>query len=50
MTDPLVTPVILCGADGYLWNSGNFMFRAEVMLRELARLEPDIRNAAKGAV
>ena len=36
--------------DGYLWNSGNFMFRAEVMLRELARLEPDIRNAAKGAV
>jgi mannose-1-phosphate guanylyltransferase/mannose-6-phosphate isomerase len=37
-------------ADGYLWNSGNFMFRAEVMLRELARLEPDIRNAAKGAV
>src|SRR6202521_303780 len=37
-------------ADGYLWNSGNFMFRAEVMLRELARLEPEIRNAAKGAV
>ena len=37
-------------ADGYLWNSGNFMFRAEVMLRELARLEPEIRNAAKAAV
>ena len=37
-------------ADGYLWNSGNFMFRAEVMLRELARLEPEIRKAAKGAV
>src|SRR4029077_19369270 len=37
-------------ADGYLWNSGNFMFRAEVMLRELGRLEPEIRKAAKGAV
>jgi mannose-1-phosphate guanylyltransferase/mannose-6-phosphate isomerase len=36
--------------DGYLWNSGNFMFRAEVMLRELGRLEPEIRKAAKGAV
>jgi mannose-1-phosphate guanylyltransferase / mannose-6-phosphate isomerase len=37
-------------AEGYLWNSGNFMFRAEVMLRELSRLEPEIRAAAKGAV
>src|ERR1700733_2163559 len=37
-------------ADGYLWNSGNFMFRAEVMLRELGRLEPEIWKAAKGAV
>jgi mannose-1-phosphate guanylyltransferase / mannose-6-phosphate isomerase len=37
-------------ADGYLWNSGNFMFRGEVMLRELGRLEPEIRKAAKGAV
>ncbi len=36
--------------DGYLWNSGNFMFRAEVMLQELSRLEPAIRNAAKAAV
>jgi hypothetical protein len=26
------------------------MFGAEVMLRELARLEPEIRSAAKGAV
>ena len=24
-------------ADGYLWNSGNFMFRADVLLDELAR-------------
>jgi mannose-1-phosphate guanylyltransferase / mannose-6-phosphate isomerase len=35
---------------GYLWNSGNFMFRADVMLRELTRFEPDIVRAAKGAV
>jgi len=36
--------------DGYLWNSGNFMFRADVMLRELAQFEPAIMAAAKGAV
>ena len=35
---------------GYLWNSGNFMFRADVMLRELARFEPEIVAAARGAV
>jgi mannose-1-phosphate guanylyltransferase/mannose-6-phosphate isomerase len=35
---------------GYLWNSGNFMFRADVMLRELTRFEPDIVTAVKGAV
>src|SRR5258706_5107966 len=42
------------GADyveqAYLWNSGNFMFRADVMWRELTRLEPDIVTAAKDAV
>ena len=27
--------------DGYLWNSGNFMFRAELLLYEYQRLEPD---------
>jgi mannose-1-phosphate guanylyltransferase / mannose-6-phosphate isomerase len=36
--------------EGYLWNSGNFMFRAEVMLREIAQFEPAIGNAAKKAV
>jgi mannose-1-phosphate guanylyltransferase / mannose-6-phosphate isomerase len=36
--------------DGYLWNSGNFMFRADVMLRELSRFEPDIVTAARAAV
>jgi mannose-1-phosphate guanylyltransferase / mannose-6-phosphate isomerase len=35
---------------GYLWNSGNFMFRADVMLRELNRFAPDIVAAAKEAV
>jgi mannose-1-phosphate guanylyltransferase/mannose-6-phosphate isomerase len=27
--------------DGYLWNSGNFMFRAGLLLDEYQRLEPD---------
>lgn len=36
--------------DGYLWNSGNFMFGAETMLGELARFEPAIREAAREAV
>ena len=27
-------------ADGYLWNSGNFLFRADVLLAELERFEP----------
>jgi mannose-1-phosphate guanylyltransferase/mannose-6-phosphate isomerase len=37
-------------AEGYLWNSGNFLFRADTMLDEFARLEPAIRQAAKDAV
>jgi mannose-1-phosphate guanylyltransferase / mannose-6-phosphate isomerase len=37
-------------ADRYLWNSGNFLFRADVMLTEIARFEPDIAKAAKAAV
>jgi len=36
--------------DGYLWNSGNFMFRAHVMLAELSRFEPLIASAVKDAV
>jgi mannose-1-phosphate guanylyltransferase/mannose-6-phosphate isomerase len=36
--------------DGYLWNSGNFVFRADVMLEELARFEPEIAGAAREAV
>jgi mannose-1-phosphate guanylyltransferase/mannose-6-phosphate isomerase len=37
-------------ADRYLWNSGNFVFRTDVMLGEIARFEPDIAKAAKAAV
>src|SRR4029077_13563652 len=37
-------------AEHYLWNSGNFLFRADVMLGEIARFEPDIAAAAKAAV
>ena len=37
-------------AERYLWNSGNFVFRADVMLGEIARFEPDIAKAAQAAV
>lgn len=36
--------------DGYLWNSGNFLFRADVLLAEIANFEPDIAKAATAAV
>ena len=36
--------------EGYLWNSGNFIFRADVMLAELKRFEPEMVDAAAGAV
>ena len=36
--------------DGYLWNSGNFLFRADVLLSELARLEPEMAAAIEAAV
>jgi mannose-1-phosphate guanylyltransferase / mannose-6-phosphate isomerase len=37
-------------ADGYLWNSGNFLFRADVLLDELARYAPALAHAADAAV
>ena len=37
-------------AENYFWNSGNFMFRADVMLEEIARFEPVIAEAAQAAV
>jgi mannose-1-phosphate guanylyltransferase/mannose-6-phosphate isomerase len=39
--------------EGYLWNSGNFLYRADVLLSELKRLQPEmsaaIEEAAKDA-
>lgn len=35
--------------EGYLWNSGNFLFRADVLLGELARLEPEMSSAIEDA-
>jgi mannose-1-phosphate guanylyltransferase/mannose-6-phosphate isomerase len=37
-------------AEGYLWNSGNFIFRADVMKAEIARFEPAVADAAARAV
>jgi mannose-1-phosphate guanylyltransferase/mannose-6-phosphate isomerase len=37
-------------AEGYLWNSGNFLFRADVLLAELARHEPAMAAAVHAAV
>jgi mannose-1-phosphate guanylyltransferase/mannose-6-phosphate isomerase len=37
-------------AEGYLWNSGNFLFRADVLLSELARLEPEMAAATETSV
>ncbi|WP_363350360.1 mannose-1-phosphate guanylyltransferase/mannose-6-phosphate isomerase [Methylocystis echinoides] len=35
---------------GYYWNSGNFIFRADVMQAEIARFEPAIAEAAEAAI
>jgi mannose-1-phosphate guanylyltransferase/mannose-6-phosphate isomerase len=37
-------------AENYLWNSGNFVFRADVMLDEITRFEPAMAEAAHAAV
>ncbi|WP_349371472.1 mannose-1-phosphate guanylyltransferase/mannose-6-phosphate isomerase [Salinarimonas sp.] len=37
-------------ASGYLWNSGNFLFRADALLAEYARFDPDTVEAAREAV
>ncbi len=37
-------------ADGYVWNSGNFLFRAEVMREEFAAHAPAIIDAARAAI
>ncbi|MFY9629421.1 MAG: sugar phosphate nucleotidyltransferase, partial [Methylocystis sp.] len=35
---------------GYFWNSGNFIFRADVMQAEIAKFEPAIFTAAEAAI
>jgi mannose-1-phosphate guanylyltransferase / mannose-6-phosphate isomerase len=37
-------------ADGYLWNSGNFLFRAALLLEEYQAFEPDSAGAIGKAV
>jgi mannose-1-phosphate guanylyltransferase/mannose-6-phosphate isomerase len=37
-------------AEGYLWNSGNFLFRADIMRDELLVFQPEIAGAAAEAV
>ena len=37
-------------AEGYLWNSGNFMFRSSVLLDEYRRFEPDSATVVVAAV
>lgn len=37
-------------AEGYLWNSGNFLFAARTMLNELTRHAPEVLAAAEAAV
>ena len=37
-------------AEGYLWNSGNFVFRAAFLLEEYRRFEPDSAAAVAAAI
>lgn len=37
-------------AEGYLWNSGNFLFRAATFLEELEQHQPDILTAVTAAL
>jgi mannose-1-phosphate guanylyltransferase / mannose-6-phosphate isomerase len=37
-------------AEGYLWNSGNFLFRASTLVSELRRFEPEMLAAVDAAV
>ena len=37
-------------AEGYLWNSGNFVFRAGFLLKEYRRFEPESADAVAAAI
>ena len=47
---PDVATAAYCIAEGYLWNSGNFLFRANSLLDELALFEPLMAQTVKTAV
>jgi len=36
-------------SSGYLWNSGNFLFRVDAFMGELQRYEPEVLTAARAA-
>lgn len=35
---------------GYLWNSGNFLFRSDVMIREFEKFAPEVLAAARRSI
>lgn len=41
---------LLVASGNYYWNSGMFLFAADVFLAECARLAPDVHAAARGAI
>jgi mannose-1-phosphate guanylyltransferase/mannose-6-phosphate isomerase len=47
---PSKEEAISCIAGGYLWNSGNFLFRADAFLSELKDLQPDLMAHVAEAV
>jgi mannose-1-phosphate guanylyltransferase/mannose-6-phosphate isomerase len=47
---PDLATATLYVAEGYLWNSGNFMMPASLALSEMEKYEPAIAEAAKSAV
>ena len=44
---PDATPAARYIDQGYLWNSGNFLFRADVMAKELEDHAPEVLAAAR---
>src|SRR4029079_143742 len=47
---PAAAPAATYVAEGYLWNSGNFLFHAATMLAEIEHFEPAMAEAANAAV
>jgi mannose-1-phosphate guanylyltransferase/mannose-6-phosphate isomerase len=37
-------------SEGYLWNSGNFLFRSDLMIEELAKYSPKVLAAARRSI